>query len=263
MSITLKESMKTFGKKFGKLIFIFSFLTSLLLNIKSLYVNENSTINNNLNCINPVLSAETNKTEDQCVHGSYDGFTNSWEVGNYKMLEEEESLCANIFSNFLSPEIWFKNTIPTIFESVKFSYIPEVINDNNSPLLFLLGKNLKIAKIFIQENNPQLIGFEKVNIDESGFPLEREQPFVLEDPPQVGAKIDLTLRSKVIKENEVEFILNVLYISSVSGKPKEDSFEFKVLLPEANPLGKDSNIEIGVATLKGYCFKPSSFEVCE
>jgi len=262
MKISLTETIKIFGKKHGKIIFIVIFIIS---NFANYYVTKGTTtnINNNLSCPSPVLSLETESVEGKCPQGDYEKFLVNWDTGNYKIQKEEQTLCANTLSNFLSPAIWFKSSISTSFDSIKFSYFPKVINGKNSPLLLLIGKDPKIAKLYLQENNQQLVGFEKVNIENSEFPLVRQPPMILEDPPQEGVKIDLTLRSKVVKENEVEFTLNIEYISKLTSKPKENVFEFQVDLPEVNPLGKESKIEFGIATLKGMCFKPSNYEVCE
>jgi hypothetical protein len=108
-----------------------------------------------------------------------------------------------------------------------------------------------------------LIGYEHININNSEFSLERGDPVKLKDPPKNGAEIKITLRNKIVKENQIELTINIFYISDITNSPVEESFDFPITLPNLMPENKNLKTEFGIATFRGFCFKPSSYEVCE
>ena len=187
-----------------------------------------------------------------------------WTTKHYKSPDNEGFYCPSTFSSFFSPDIWYKKTIPTIFKSLKIRY--KVKNENNStttsPAFILsLGENPRVLRFYVGENNFQLVGFEKYDIN-SEKKLTREEPKELIAPIEYGTEVELTVRQIINSKNKLTFNFNLIYISALTGKSEEDDFSYEVIMPDPEPQSELSNIKIGFGTFKGNCAKPISYNFC-
>ena len=206
----------------------------------------------------------------QCVSGKFPTNKDDWVISQYDNPDQEGFYCTRLRSDFLSPSIWYKNSISTKFESIEFKY--EVKNRNKDtdtfpPFIVSFGKDPTIFRLYLPlESNSQLVGFEKIIIEDSNYSLERETPKKLKKPVKEEVENEIKIRMVIEQDNKVTFFFNPIYISSISEEEPisiEDSISYSFLLPhDPKPGSALSESEIGFGTLKGSCVKPISYRFC-
>lgn len=213
--------------------------------------------------------SELNQSDDYLENSicfSDSNLSDKWETRHYSNLDEEGFYCPSPFARFSSPDIWYKSLIPAVFKSVKIKYQlknKESLSEMVPSFIFSVGDSPRIFRFYVPEINPQLLGFEKIDIKDPESGLKREEPKTLKKGPvQYKAEVDLTIRSMIKEGNKVSYTFNLDYISGVTGDKLVDSFSYDVSLPNPNPGDKDSKIKIGIGTLKNNCIKVISYEIC-
>jgi hypothetical protein len=220
---------------------------------------DNFSISNN----NQNIIASSNTI---CEEGNFSEKLENWIIpSSYERVDEEGFYCLRRSSNFLSSNIWYKNLIPTKFDSLEIRY--KLKNKNNSTdtipsLIFSIGKDPKILRLYVPEKNNQIIGCEKIIASTTGFLLEREAVKSLNEPIGWQDDTEFKIRNIINKGNEAQFNINLSYLSAIDSKPIEDFINYDVDLPDPNPESTLSKISIGFGTFKGECIKPISYKFC-
>lgn len=198
-----------------------------------------------------------------CEVKKFSDHEEDWLFNEFKK-DGEGYYCPKWNSGFLSPDMWYRNDINADFAKIRFVY--EVKNNDSKQIepasfIFSFGESPRLMRVYIPERNPQLIGSESIVLSSSTDGLVRQDPYELRDPVKENTQAELTVRSVVVKENDVSYLYNLNYISDQSGKSIEDSFSRELQLPIPN-LGA-ATVRFGVGTFKGSCIKPIEYEICK
>lgn len=199
-----------------------------------------------------------------CKSGRFEDHLDKWNIKYYNKPDENGFYCPHS-RKFLSPDIWYKELIPTNFESLIIRY--KMKNKDNNvdippPFIFSIGENPRILRFYIAEKNPEIIGFEKIAIEDSGILLKREKIKLLGYPIEYNAETELSVRMMINKGNKVTIYFNLKYISAFHGESVENDFSYEVDLPDPEPDSEHSTLKIGFGTVKGSCIKPISYSFC-
>lgn len=215
-------------------------------------------------------SLPSDKTENiSCISGKFPDNVDDWVIHQYNNPDQEGFYCPRLRSDFLSPDIWYVNSIPTKFESLEFRY--KVRNRNNNSdttptFIVSFGKDPTIFRLYLPlESNSQLVGFEKIITEDSKYDLEREEPKKLKKPVKEEVENELKIRIIIEQDNKVTFLFNPIYISAIEEESAsvEDSITYSFNLPhDPKPGSEFSQSEIGFGTIKGSCVKPISYKFC-
>lgn len=199
---------------------------------------------------------------NSCKPKSFD--ENDWLIKYYKPVNDEGFYCPKSGSPFGSPDIWYKEKIPVAFRSLTMNYqvISEKDKSTETPsLIFSLGDSPRILRFYAPHGkNPQIVGFEKVILEDPENKLEFEPPRDLSEPIKYGTPVEISIRSLLRGDNKATLAFQLQYISN-SGKPAKDNFEYNIELPIPNPEGS-SIIQFGFGTFKGSCIKPLDYTFC-
>ncbi len=203
--------------------------------------------------------------ESFCDSGLFEEKLDSWKIKYYDSPDEDGFYCPRSLSSFLSPDIWYKNLIPTNFESIEIRYkLKNKDNSTSTPpsFIFSLGDNPRILRFYAPETNRQIVGFEKIIKDGTDFSTKREEPQYLDEPVAYGTDAELGVKIMISKGNKATFYFKLMYVSALTGKPVENDFSYEVNLPDPMPESEHSKLKIGFATFKGNCIKPISYKFC-
>lgn len=206
-------------------------------------------------------------TEDQvkpCVTGVFEEEYNSWIFNSYSKPDKEGYYCPKVFSNYQTPDIWYKEKLPHDFESFTIKYKLRSKQDDLDtypPFIFSIGESPRILRFYWPEGNPLLVGFEKINLSNTPFKLEREQPQELLSPIKLETEAKLMVRPSILQDNKMNYVFNLSYISQDDNK-EDGTFTYEVVIPDPDP--QSTKISIGFGTTKSDgCLKPISYELCE
>lgn len=203
----------------------------------------------------PTISSSENLPEKE-----FENFISEWVIKNYKRVADG-FLCAQKNDEFPAPEIWYKNPLPVYFTSLKFSYrIDKKSKKPVPPFIISIGDGLdRIARFSTHELNPQLVGFDYYIVEDSELKLKRERPASeLSEPVETNAPIYISIRSIPLQENKIQMILNISYISALTGNQVENTFKFDIKI--LNPDPSNLKIKMGVGTTIGNCFRFISYK---
>lgn len=199
--------------------------------------------------------------DDKCTEGKFEEKIDDWEMAQYEKPDKEGFYCPNWWSSFSSPDIWYKNDIPTKFESIDIRYRIKSKNNTTPSFIFSIGKGQRILRIYIPEKNPQLVGFESFSMIDNN--LERVDPKQLEKGPiKDGPEVNMKVQSIINEGNRATYVFNLKYISDTTDESVETSLRYDVALPDPDPQSQYSMQRIGLGTLKGNCIKPVSYKFC-
>ncbi len=212
----------------------------------------------------------SNESSPKCVSGKFPDDKDDWIIHQYDKPDEEGFYCPRLRSDFLSPDIWYVNSIPTEFESLEFRYKVRNRNNNSdtSPTFIIsFGKDPTIFRLYLPlESNSQLLGFEKIVTEDSKYDLEREESKKLKKPVKEEVENELKIRIIIEQDNKVTFLFNPIYISAIIEEESmsvNDSVTYSFYLPhDPKPGSEFSQSEIGFGTIKGSCVKPISYKFC-
>lgn len=269
------KSILSYIKDHRLIIFLFGFVVGLA----SFYLFNNILINlkeQNLASVANSLNVKIDNSKNnlsiskdiECKDGIFKDDLGNWIIpSSYDRVDEEGFYCPRKSSSFLSPDIWYKNLIPTNFESLEIRY--KLKNKNNSTtttpsFIFSIGEKPRILRLYIPEKNNYIVGCERIiaTTSGSGFSLVREDIHSLNEPIGWQEDAEAKVRVTINKGNEARFDVNLSYLSALDGKPTEEYFSYNVALSDPKPLSELSKIVIGFATLKGNCVKPISYKFC-
>lgn len=216
-----------------------------------------------------ISSSNEPPSSSECISGKFPDDKNDWIIQQYDDPDEEGFYCPRLRSNFLSPDIWHINSIPTKFEFLEFRYKVRNRNDNSDVIptfIVSFGKDPTIFRFYLPlESNSQLVGFEKIITEDSKYSLEREEPKKLKKPIKEEVENELKIRIVIEQDNRVTFLFNSIYISAIEEESVsvEDSVTYSFSLPhDPKPGSELSQSEIGFGTIKGSCVKPISYKFC-
>lgn len=256
MNVTLSE--KYFSGKWGALKLVLFILLTWIIPAFGGYKYD-KTLNNqvtvNIDPSDKNSAFATAKPEikaySNCEMKSLKDFENDWDVKRYP--KKNGQYCSSRFASYPFPDLTYKNDIPYGTNGLKFSY-KNSVDDGSNPLVVSLGSTDKDIRFFIQETNPQIVGVE---IFDDNF--KRFDPIILKDIPKINTEIEMQVRGNVNSGNEVTYILNLNYISSLTTEKREESFSYNVKTADTNPLSFNATIAVG----KGGCLKPTGYGLCE
>lgn len=210
-----------------------------------------------------VISSSSKISEsDLCEGGVFKDKLDDWIINYYNKPDKDDFYCPRSSSPFLSPDIWYKNSIPTSFKSLEINY--QLKNKNDSiiiPPSFIFSID-KILRFYIPENNYRIAGFEKITKKDTGYSMERDEVQLLDEPIEYGTETELKVRITIVERNKVVFYFNLKYISASSGRSIEKGFSYEVNLPKPSPESDISKLKIGFGTFKEGCVKPISYKFC-
>jgi len=242
-------------------------VTSALFGFKIISISKSgpaSVLNVNLN---QESSISLNEKNTSCVGEVFEDKLKDWKISHYSGIDKSGFYCPRSSSPFPSPDIWYKNQIPKIFDSIEIKYQSKNKDNsinNPSAFIFSLGEDPRILRFYVSEKDFQVVGFEKIMINKAGQPFEREAPGrILANPIKDGTEISLTIKPVQISGNKIAFSFILNYISDNTGSSMNDTFNYIVDLPDPNPESDYSKTEFGFATLKGDCIKPISYKICK
>lgn len=187
-----------------------------------------------------------------------------WTIRYYKTPNDSGFYCPKNNSAFSSPDIWYKESVPLQFKSLTASF--QLINENGKSkyapsLIFSLGDSLRILRFYAPHGkNAQIVGFEKIALEDPDNKLKFEAPRNLSEPMKYGTQIEITVRSLLLGDNHATFAFQLKYIST-SGNDVEDNFNYDVDLPIPNSDNSPA-VKFGFGTLEGNCIKPIEYNFC-
>ena len=191
----------------------------------------------------------------------------NWTIRQYDGPDEDGFYCPRFYSTFSSPDIWYKNSVPTAFDSIRIRY--QLKNRDNSTtkppsFIFSIGDSPRILRFYTPEKGYQIVGFEKIVKEDTGFVLKRQEGGggVLDEPAEYGSEAELETKLSIIEKNKANVSFNLKYISALSEKSIENGFSYQIDLPFPSPESELSKLKIGFATFKGSCIKPISYKFC-
>ncbi|MEK7116971.1 MAG: hypothetical protein AAB837_02300 [Patescibacteria group bacterium] len=192
----------------------------------------------------------------------------SWDLKSYTK-SDNGFYCTKQSTNFGSPDMWYKNTIPSDFNFIEIRYKAENQDDDNDFLptfIFSLGDNPRILRFYIAEQDKKVIGFEKNNLattTDYKDNLERESPArTLSYSMKKNVPVDILIKPFLTNSNSASINFNIRYISSENGETKTEDYLYNFQFPDPSPTNKNSKIKFGIGTVKGGCVKPISYKVC-
>lgn len=218
------------------------------------------------------VPATSEVTKNPCKEEVFTETTDRWTTKQYDKPDEEGFYCLSYFSKFSSPDLWYKNLIPTNFDSIEIRY--ELKNKDNNitnppSFIFSIGRGGAISKeenyilrLYVPEKSYQIVGFEKITKKDDGFSLEREEVKDLDEPIEYGTEAELKVRIRIVEGNKARFDFNLQYISARNGRSVEKGFSYDVDIPVPGPESELSKLQIGFGTFKGSCVKPLSYKFC-
>ncbi|MBI2013741.1 MAG: hypothetical protein HYS87_02870 [Candidatus Colwellbacteria bacterium] len=190
-----------------------------------------------------------------------------WDTRSYAGPDNQGFYCVRQGSNFSSPDMWYKDVIPTNFKSINVKFEAKNVSkvDILPTFIFSLGKNPEIFRFYIAEKDAQVVGFERSNLtapeDQSNL-LERDVPGrTISAPIKQSIPIELQIIPHLGRGNSANVIFNINYISSINGKTQEDQFSYDFQFPYPNPTDSAYTVNFGLGTIKGGCIKPISYEI--
>ncbi len=209
--------------------------------------------------------------KSNCISGKFPDDSDDWSIQQqYDQPDEEGFYCARLGSDFPSPDIWYRNNIPTKFESIEFRY--KVKNRNEDINIFpsfivSFGKNPYVFRFYLPlESNPQLVGFQKIKVStssKSGYDLERENARELKAPIKDEVENELKIRISIEQGNKAIFSFNPIFISAINEESIEDGISYNLIFPnDPKPGSEFSETKIGFGTFQGSCIKPISYKFC-
>lgn len=206
-----------------------------------------------------VLASNNDKCHSGTIVENLDCF--SWR--QYKKPDSEGRICPNFYTPFQSPDFWLESKINLNFKNISYQVI--ISGENKVPITYIisLGKDLRIFRFYFQEKSSVMIGFERINLTDPEFGLIREDSKQLREAPMLGTTATIHVKPIVVSGNEIQYIFNIKYISSITEKTIEDSFPYFLKLPEADINTSNSLTQLGFGTLKGGCIKPNSYAIEE
>jgi hypothetical protein len=213
----------------------------------------------------------TSKTSETtlCESGEFTEklIKDNWVVRYYDGPDEDGFYCPRSFATFSSPDIWYKKSVPTAFDSIRIRY--QLKNKDNSVIkppsfIFSIGDNPRILRFYVPEETYQIVGFEKIVKEDNSFILKRQEGGggTLDEPIEYGSEAELETKLSIIEKNKAVVSFNLKYISALSTKSTENGFSYQIDLPFPNPESELSKLKIGFATFKGNCIKPISYKIC-
>jgi len=210
------------------------------------------------------ITPETSKPSS-CEERMFEDKLSDWTIKYYNQADKDGFYCPRVSSPYPSPDIWYKSSILTKFNSLEIRY--NLKNKNNSTstpptFIFSIGDSPKILRLYIAERNPQIVGFEKIIKEGSTFSTKREAVRTLDDPIEYGTEAELKVRIIISGGNKATFYFNLIYISALDGRSVENSFNYDVDLPFPKPESELSKLKIGFGTFKENCVKPISYKFC-
>lgn len=220
-----------------------------------------------------IIKPNESPSPQKCISGKFPDNADEWIIQQYNKPDEEGFYCPRLDSEFYSPDIWYRRSIPTKFESIEFRYKVKNTNQKRNPypsFIFSFGKDPQIFRAYLPlESNPQLFGFEKITIVDSKYSLERESPKTLNKPVREEVENELKIRMiiEIEQGNKVTFYFNPVYISAIEedafSVEDKDSISYSFSLPnDPKPGSEFSESRIGFGTFKGSCVKPISYKFC-
>jgi len=252
---------------FITLIIAVSFLAGFYFGGKSSMtsVQQQASVTQNIDLNESSLSSEELGRKGICEGGKFSEKIDDWKIRQYNNPDNEGFYCPRMTSSFSSPDIWYKNPIPTNFEFIEFRYqLKDKDMDDDIPpsFIFSVGEEPRILRFYIPENNYQLVGFERIELEESKYILEREIPQELSEPIDTAVETELRVRMVIGEGNKVSLYFNPTYLSILDEDSTEDSFSYTINLLDPKPISEHSEIRIGFGTFKGNCIKPISYKFC-
>lgn len=203
-----------------------------------------------------------------CEGGMFIEKSDKWKTTSFNQPDEDGFYCPRSTKKFLYSNIWYKNPVPTEFDSVELRYkLRNKDNSTSTPPSLILSvsqwEGSDILRLYVpQEKNWQIVGFEKIVKKEDGFSMEWEKPQELDEPIEYGTEAELKMRIRIIEKNKARFDFNLKYISALSGKSIENGFSYEVNLPVPSPESELSKLQIGFGTFQKNCIKPISYKFC-
>lgn len=191
----------------------------------------------------------------------FENTKSEWIIHNYDAANEDGYLCAQNNQKFPAPEIWFKNSIPLFFTSLKFTYRVAVKNRKAiPPFIISIGEgDNRIARFSSHELNPRLVGFDRFIVKNSILIPDREKPpSEFSQSVESNAPVEISVRSIPLQGNQAQLLFNVSYISAQTGDTVVDILKYEVKILNPDPL--NLRIKIGFGTTVGNCIKLISYE---
>lgn len=209
--------------------------------------------NNNPSPTTPdVRQSEQVKAYSNCEPKDINGFKDDWDTERYS--KKGNLYCAYRLSPYLFPDLPYRNNLLYGTNGLKFSY-KNLSDEGKNALALAVGNNQKDIIFYVLETNPQLIGIEVLN-EESKY--ERISPITLKSIPKLNSEIELQIRGNVNKGNDITYILNINYISSLDSEKEEEAFPFSIKGSDTNP----TSFNVYIASARGKCFQPTGYELC-
>ena len=225
---------------------------------------QTATTNINVASATGLTGSDFKQGGDMCSEKKFESNTPDWLFNEYNDPDDGGFYCVRKRSNFSSPEIWNRNTIPANFKSVQITFEiknEDIANEDPPSFIFSLGQIPRLFRFYVPETLPQVIGFEKIDLNATSSKqgLIRTEPKELKDPIKDNTQTELTVRPFIIKDNKAKYIFDVKYISAQTGNTEEETFEYDVKLPFPDA---SSAVDFGIGTFEGSCIKPVRYKIC-
>lgn len=173
--------------------------------------------------------------------------------------QNESKMCALSDSPFPFTSMWYLGEkIFLAMESVSV----ELLATSGSPQTIALGDDngYEYLKIFMQEGANHLIGIEKLVEGGQMGQLTRESgKRSLDHPIKPNTEFKVTLITKEIYGNLVQYELSVTYISDITGKSLVNKLFIDVETPHVSP--QKILTRLGIGAPAGECIYPVRLEI--
>lgn len=218
----------------------------------------------------PVEPSTTEKKGDgksdagSCPEKIFEENKDQWILKEYSGPDQDGFYCPKNSSGFPSPDMWLDEPISlgTKSVSVTVESKPQRSNTATTPALILsLGSSPRISRFYLGEVSPQVVGFERLDLNSKTKKLERDVTKELDDPLQAGTQTEITFRPVNVNGNSENFYFDVLYISDQTHKQLSDTFSYDLILPFPKP--SETQVRFGIGTFKGSCIKPIKYKICD
>lgn len=199
-----------------------------------------------------------------CEYLPFEENRNKWDAKEFSDPNKEGFYCPKFASGFPAPDMWLKDSVSLDVKKIKVVLETRTSDQNASKIpsfVVSLGSSPRIFRLHVPEVEPQVIGFEKKDLNFPKKELVRDTVQKISDPIQDGTETEVVIRPVVVQGNSMNFYFDISYISDISGKVTNDTLTYDVSVPFTQP--SESSARFGIGAPKGICIKPIKYAICK